>query len=281
VSARQRSPELPDLRVVQAADLLLHEQHDVQRSEPLARRIASDGVLKNPPIVAPVDGGPPFVVLDGANRVTAAAALGLDHIVVQVVDYDDPALVLDTWHHLVCGFPRDRFDALLAQVAGARPEPADVVHARALVARREALACIVDTDGRAYTVGAAGDLHERTARLNDLVDIYRSRGRICRVRTDHIDDLLSWHDDVTVLVVFPRYEPAEIVDLARVGARLPAGITRHLIPHRALRVNVPVDILRDDRSAQAKNEWLKDWVKTKLQAKEVRSYQESTVLFDE
>ncbi len=99
MNARQRSPEMPDLRVVQAADLLLHEQHDVQRSEPLAKRIASDGVLRNPPIVAPVDGGPPFVVLDGANRVTAAA-LGLAHIVVQVVDYEDPALMLDTWHHL-------------------------------------------------------------------------------------------------------------------------------------------------------------------------------------
>ena len=38
-----------------------------------------------------------------ANRVTAASALGLVHVVAQVVDYDDPALALDTWHHLVCG----------------------------------------------------------------------------------------------------------------------------------------------------------------------------------
>lgn len=281
MNARQRSSEMPDLRVLRVADLLLHEQHDAQRSDPLAQRIASDGVLKNPPIVAPVDGGPPFVVLDGANRVTAASALGLVHIAAQVVDYDDPALALDTWHHLVCGFPRDRFDARVEELVGARLEPTDVMHARALVARREALAFVVHPDGRAYAVGAAGDLHERTARLNALVDIYRSHGRICRVRTDHIDDLLSWHDDVTALVVFPRYEPAEIVDLARVGARLPAGITRHLIPHRALRVNFPVSLLRDDRSAQSKNDWLKDWVKAKLQAKEVRTYQESTVLFDE
>ena len=116
MNARQRSSEMPDLRVLRVADLLLHEQHDAQRSDPLAQRIVSDGVLKNPPIVAPVDGGPPFVVLDGANRVTAASALGLVHVVAQVVDYDDPALALDTWHHLVCGFPRDRFGEIEPQL---------------------------------------------------------------------------------------------------------------------------------------------------------------------
>ena len=245
------------------------------------RRLEGDGVLKNPPIVAPVDGGPPFVVLDGANRVTAAKALALAHIVVQVVDYEDPALTLDTWHHLVRGFPRDRFNVLLEQVTGVRLEPSDLTHARAQLARREALAFIVHPDAGAYTIATAGDLHQRTVRLNALVDIYRSHGRITRVRTDQLEDLLPWHDDITVLVVFPRYEPAEIVDLARVGARLPAGITRHLIPHRALRVNFPLSVLRDDRSDQAKNDWLRDWVKAKIAANEVRSYQESTVLFDE
>ena len=48
-----------------------------------------------------------------------------------------------------------------------------------------------------------------------------------------------------------------------------------------LRVNFPLAALRDDRSEQAKSDWLRDWVKTKIAANEVRSYQESTVLFDE
>ena len=52
MNARQRSSEMPDLRVLLVADLLLHEQHDAQRSDPLAQRIVSDGVLKNPPPVA-------------------------------------------------------------------------------------------------------------------------------------------------------------------------------------------------------------------------------------
>lgn len=281
MTGHQRQPDMPDLRVLPIDDLLLHEQHDVQRSAPLARRLDDDGVLKNPPIVAAITGESRFVVLDGANRVTALQALGLSHIVAQVVDYDDPDLILDTWYHLVSGFPRDEFNRSLEKIAGVCLEPCDAMHARAQVARREALAYIAyPTDG-VYTICADGDLHAQTQRLNQIVDIYKTRGRIFRANTDHLERLLPLYDDITVLVVFPRYEPAEIIDLARVGARLPAGITRHVIPRRALRINFPLSILRDDQPLSEKNAWLHNWLKQKLAARQVRYYQESTFLFDE
>jgi hypothetical protein len=272
---------MPDLRVVPVGQLLLHEQHDAQRSEPLAQRLLADGVLKNPPIVAPVDAEQSFVVLDGANRLTAIQALGLAHIAVQVVDYGDAELVLDTWHHLVSAMAREVFSRLLDGVHGLHLEATTLPHARAQLARRDALAFVEYPDGGVFTLHADGDLHRRTALLNDLVDIYKSRGRIFRANTDQLERLLPFHDDTTVLVVFPRYDPVEIVDLARVGARLPAGITRHLIPRRALRINVPVSLLREEQSLQAKNAWLADWMKHKIQGKQVRFYQESTFLFDE
>ena len=138
----QRQPEMPDLRVVAVADLLLHEQHDAQRSEPLLQRLRTDGVLKNPPIVAAIPGEQRYVVLDGANRVTAAQSLGMEHIAVQVVDYEDPELILDTWYHLIKGMSVEEFKNLLAQLPGIRTEAADLMHARALLARRESLAFV-------------------------------------------------------------------------------------------------------------------------------------------
>jgi hypothetical protein len=98
--------ELPDLRILPVSSLLLHEQHDAQRSEPLAMRLAADGILRNPPIVAPIPGEPRFAVLDGANRVAALMSLGIPHVVAQVVDYEDEELILDTWYHLVSDLPR-------------------------------------------------------------------------------------------------------------------------------------------------------------------------------
>jgi L-serine kinase (ATP) / ParB family transcriptional regulator, heme-responsive regulator len=279
--AHQRQPEMPDLRVVPAAELLLHEQHDAQRSEPLLQRLRTDGVLKNPPIVAPVRGEQRYVVLDGANRVTAMQALGIADIAVQVVDYEDAELILDTWHHLVKGLDAEHFNRMLQAVQGLKIEPADAAHARARLARREILAFVEYLNGEVWTLQASGDLHQRTQRLNEIVDLYKMQGRIFRANTDHLPSLLPFHDDVAALVVFPRFAPAEIIDLARVGARLPAGITRHLIPRRALRINLPLTVLSGDASLSEKNAWLADWLKQKLASKTVRYYHESTLLFDE
>jgi hypothetical protein len=277
----QRQPEMPDLRVVPVAELVLHEQHDAQRSKPLVQRLQTDGVLKNPPIVAPIHGEQRYVVLDGANRVTAMQALGIAHIAVQVVDYEDAELILDTWHHLVSGIGVEHFKGVLHAVQGVTIELADAAHARAQLARREILLFVEYLNGESWTVQASGTLHQRTQRLNEVVDLYKVHGLIFRVNTDHLPSLLPYYDDVTALVVFPRFESAEIIDLARAGTCLPAGITRHLIPRRALGINLPLTVLSSGANLSEKNAWLADWLKQKMVSKTVRYYRESTFLFNE
>lgn len=278
---QQNQNNMPCLRIVPVSELLLHEQHDAQRTGPLVQRLQSDGVLRNPPIVAPIDGGQSYVVLDGANRVTAMRSLQIDHIAVQVVDYEGAELVLDCWHHLVDGLSSEQFRRILKDVVGVRCESTELAHAQALLARREVLAFVQYPDGEVWGFHARGDLHDRTRRLNDVVDAYKSRGRIYRTSTHHLPTLLPLHDEVAALVVFPRFAPAEIVDLARIGACLPAGITRHLIPGRALRINLPLEILVDDQGVEQKNAWLDHWIREKLATRSARYYQESTFMFDE
>jgi hypothetical protein len=83
-------------------------------------------------------------------------------------------------------------------------------------------------------------------------------------------------------VVFPHFAPDEVVELATNGARLPAGITRHLIRWRALRVNVPIERMADAKTPiEAKNEWLFTWLNERFEDRQVRFYEEPTVLFDE
>jgi hypothetical protein len=102
------------------------------------------------------------------------------------------------------------------------------------------------------------------------------------VDNDSLVDAQAEHPEVTALVVFPHFEPAEVLELATSGAQLPAGITRHVVSWRALRVNVPLDKLADpDRTLTEKNRWLDEWLREKAQERQVRFYQESTVLFDE
>jgi len=117
--------------------------------------------------------------------------------------------------------------------------------------------------------------------LNHVVDFYRRR-HFYRVTGDTIEAARQRHPDVTAVVVFPHFEPDEILELAMSGARLPAGITRHLIRWRALRVNVPIERLADrTQSPDQKNAWLREWLTERVTTRHVRFYEEPTVLFDE
>lgn len=277
---------LPDLRFVPVESLLAHEQHDEQRMQPLVRKIREQAVLKNPPVVSPLAvesaGDERFVVLDGANRTTAARAAGFPHMLVQVVRYEEPHVRLSTWSHALGDYSREDFEQTLRRVPGLEVHDETRINARAKLARREAIACVVFTDGHADTLTGGGDLAERNELLNSLVDTYRDRKRFVRVATDSLEETRERHPDVSALVLFPHFEPSEVLELATSGGRLPAGITRHLIRWRALRVNLPIDRLADqDHTVEEKNRWLEEWIREKLTTRQVRYYEEPTVLFDE
>ncbi len=276
---------LPDLEFVPVDALVPHEQHDEQRLEPLVRKLREQRELRNPPVVSPLpleDGGQRYVILDGANRCTAARSAGFAHMLVQVVPYDEPWVRLTTWAHALGEYTTEDFERTLARIPGLEVRRESQLHARAVLARREAIACVVFSDGVADTLRASGDLATRNARLNEVVDTYRGKKRFLRLATDSLADAQARHPDVTALVVFPHFEPAEVIELATGGARLPAGITRHLIRWRALRVNCPIEKLADaGASAAEKNEWLAEWIREKLSSRQVRFYEEPTVLFDE
>lgn len=276
---------LPDLRFLPVEQLVPHERHDEQRMRPLVERLRAMGVLKNPPIVAPLpdaeDGTPRFVILDGANRVTAAQAAAIPHMVVQVVRYEEPDVRLTTWFHALGDYPRADLAAACMRLPGLACREDTLIHARALVARREALAYLHHADGTVETLVGGRDLAERNELLNGIVDTYRDRRRLYRMSTDSLEVARRRYPEVTALVVFPHFEPAEVIELATSGGRMPAGITRHLIRWRALRLNVPLDRLTDPAPLEEKNRWLATWVQDRLAARQVRFYEESTVSFDE
>lgn len=92
---------LPDLRILALDTLMPHERTDPRRVNPLAERLKTEAVLRNPPIVSPFDAydanDKRFVVLDGANRTAAFQALDVPHILAQVVDYS--RVQLHVWHY--------------------------------------------------------------------------------------------------------------------------------------------------------------------------------------
>lgn len=275
----------PDLRILPLNMLVEHEFNDVQRTAPLAKRLEAEGVLKNPPIVAPIgDGDPRFMVLDGANRTMALGLLGYPHCLAQVVAYEEPMVTLTTWHHLISEWDQDEFTQALSSVDGVDVIQIDYLHARAALARRECLMYIMRVDGKVFVARPKTPglfVSEQNKLLNALVDTYKEQGKLARAMTDSLEEALSLYPELVGVVVFPKYDAFEVLALARDGELLPTGLTRHLIQGRVLRVNYPLSELKSREPLEVKNARLQDWLKRKMASKEVRFYGEMTFLFDE
>jgi hypothetical protein len=285
----QDSTALPVLQVLTVSCLTPHEDHDPRRVQRLSRRILEEGYLKNPPVVAPLpvstsdregEENRRYVVLDGSNRVLAFAMAGIPHIVAQVVSYDDPGVILDTWYHIVSGMALDDFEQALTQLAGMQLETCTLEQARRSLETDEALAYIICESGVRLVrspQGAKRDL--RT--LNGLVDAYRGRADIFRASNDIWEIQKPYYPKITALVVFPRLKPADILHAAMNDYKVPSGITRHVIPARALNINIPIGILMADWPIERKREWLEEWWMERMAANAIRYYAESTFSFNE
>ncbi len=266
---------LPDLRIVPRAQVHLHEDTDPTRVQRLVARLRTDGVLRNPPIAAPLpEGG--FVVLDGANRTSALLALEAPELLVQVIEYGDPAVRLDVWCHLLAQ-PVDLPGLLRAQGLSIREVTPNVAAHR--LSERTSACYVLTSSG---TVEVPTSLHHPlAAMLSVVVDAYKATNRIYRVMGADWEALREEYGFVAALVVFPTFTKRDIVDIARAPVKLPTGITRHLIPGRALRVNIPLDVLTTPGDIERKNRWMAEEIHRRLLENRVRYYPESSFLFDE
>jgi len=276
----KQSKVLPDLRMLPTELLLPHEEADPRRIEKLGQRIKKEGVLKNPPVVAQLPDSSNYVVLDGANRVMAFYALEIPHIVAQLVSYDDPGLVLDTWYHVVSGLELNEFDEAIMSVGDVCLQESSLAEARRALETEQALAYIV-SETSVRIVSCPDDQHDTREILVDIVNTYKGRADIYRASNDVWEKQKPYYPDITALVIFPRYRPQDIFYIAQNGFKVPTGITRHIIPARALNINIPLDVLDSDRSYEDKRQWLKEWLMERMSSNAIRYYAESTFSFNE
>lgn len=257
-------PHLPLLRVAPLERILRHEEVDPLRVDRLRDRISEEGAQINPMVCTETPGGD-LVLLDGATRTEAMKSLGLEHGVVQIVD--SSVVELETWHHVI------------------RQAPAlDVV---AAVSSRAELMLSEDQGTPRLRMAGQGSRSvlgtgaSANATLSALVSSYIGRWRVGRV-TEVSPDVIAWRfPDWSVVVEFPTLTIDDVTKAALGGDLLPAGVTRFLVPERALRLNVDLDLLRRNGSTEEKQEALDTMLATRARAGRIRRYEETIVVFDD
>ena len=249
-----------------------HEKGDVQRSQPLMERLRRAEYFTNPPVVAEI-ADDNYVLMDGSNRHISLTSLGFKHILVQIADYESDCVELGVWQHIVADWDSQRFMNMLVAME-------DIGLKDGWDSR--AVAHVLLRDGPVHSIQAGVDsLPERNATLRQVVESYHNNATLYRSPLTDPGLIWSLFPTGVALVMFPSYQPQDIIDAALQAAYLPPGVSRHIIHGRALNLNFPMDRLRLDIPLDEKNRRLQAWLREQYAQRSVRYYAEATYHFDE
>lgn len=254
---------VPQLRVVPLSKVMRHEEVDPLRVEHLANRLNRDNLQVNPVICAEVESE--FVVLDGATRTEACRSIGLEFLVVQVVDPAD--VTLETWHHVI---RQGEADAILERIESEADLTLNGVDSppRITTSNRDVLSVV----GSELSVNAT---------MSALVDTYVGQSEVSRIIDPAVEVVDRRFPNWSAIVEFPRLDIDQVLKAALGEDLLPAGVTRFLIPERVLRINVDLALLRRESDLAEKQRELDHLIQTRSTAGRVRRYEETVIILDD
>ncbi len=276
----------PHLKLAPLERVRFHEHPERKRTLRLMERLKKERVLHNPPILAEMDGGD-FLLLDGANRVSAFRDLGYSHIPAQVVDYGVEQIQLKGWHHLLIDGHGLSLRKLFEALEGVALRAVDPGRLSRLLELREVYAVWVDGTAACWGLfpdsGAAMiEIHERIAVMERIVASYENESKLERIKLadfSQLPEVIRSADHQ--LCLFPVLTKNEMLQLAREGVMIPTGLTRHLIPGRALGINIALGFLEEPATEQEQRAHFQAYVDRLEMEGRIRFYEESVFVMNE
>ena len=271
------------LQIIPSDNALLHEETDFNMVNRLKNYLVQLEYLKNPPIVGKIksNDGTHYVVLDGATRTTALRELKIPDILVQVVEYGEGGISVEAWNHVLPNVTNMNIIDTIGSLERISLIKLSLHEAQNAVLMREIAGYIYSSPNTVLGVKVQGDFFTQIEALTKIVKTYEQYGEIYRLAQADLEQLIAAQHEHSSVMVFPQFTPREIRDIALSSTKLPAGITRHIIPGRALNVNIPLDLLNNSQSLEEKNKWLDKWLTDKIVTRKVRYYHEPVFVFDE
>jgi len=287
-----------ELTFVHSEDLIFHETCDFKRTQKLAEEIKRDGHLKNPVLVGCINTedtkdaeegeklihrrGKKLLVLDGVNRVSALRLLNLPDVLIQIVDYEDKKVKLSSWNHLI-------FDAQKGEIIKKIKDLNLEVSVCPLNWRKEALNhqktisyfLFRDMSGIVVNNGSLTP-EDKVKNLYQLIALYNGRSEICYLDSEnHFLSVFEHFKKSSAINLIPIFDKKEILGLVQKGILLPFGVTRFIVPHRVLGLEVSCSVLSAKTPLSEKNLFLKELLTYRIKTKKAKFYQESVTLFNE
>jgi hypothetical protein len=124
-------------------------------------------------------------------------------------------------------------------------------------------------------------LDERVMQMHTLTKVYHRFAYFDRVSYTNLTDLVRNYRNFTALLSFRPFSVEDLQELTHWDRRVPSGVTRVLLPKRALRFNIQLEMLRAGLSLEEKEDWLRETILERVADKSIRFYREPTFFFDE
>jgi hypothetical protein len=268
-----------ELKLLKIADVSLHEECEDNRTHKLVERFNHEFILNNPLIVGQYY--EKYILVDGANRFEALKNVGCKLILAQLVNYKSPKVQLKSWYHYVNGIVQpELLGYLKINNITCNKGSFDDLTKNPPIHHNHVYA--VSKKGEVLLINMSEDFNQMLSQLRDLNKFYESKYSYVRIDSDtSLEDLDSLSPEDGLLFIYPTFTKEHIVKISEINEKLPAGITRHLIPNRVLHLKYNIDLLRLEDNLDKMNEELKKFVDYKIRIKKVRLYREPVLVFDE
>jgi len=264
-----------ELKLLSSSKILLHEECEDNRFGKLIARFNEERVLYNPLIIGKIEDK--FILIDGANRFEALRNIGCLSILGQLVDYSSPDVTLKTWYHFVNEMTLDD----LVNYCNKNSLKFSECRINSKPENKEQL-IVKSSQNQAICISLSNELEEMLSTLSKLNRYYENEFSYARIDSDtDISDVKKLSTEEGLLFIFPEFHKEDIVTISGLKQKLPAGISRHLIPNRVLHIKILIDALMTDEHLERRNEELEKYVQYKIDTKKVRLYREPILIFDE
>jgi hypothetical protein len=269
-----------ELRLIPTRGILLHEECEDDRAQKLLERFKYDKVLFNPLTVG--EYYDKLILIDGANRFEALRGSGCKIILAQIVNYNTPTIQVRSWFHYVPGLTINEVTGYLQKNGVEFTTPGFNEFSKGLKRQKINHVGIVSRQKESVCIKFNSNFREMLNGFCMLNEFYEKKYNYSRVNSDfklrRIEDISSRDG---LLFIYPEFKKKNIIKISGLKEKLPAGITRHLIPNRVLHIRFPISLLKRVGDLKKRNEELQFIVDKKIEHKKVRLYKEPLLIFDE
>lgn len=268
-----------EIRMADLKYLKLHEEIVSSYLEDLVDSIGEEGMVYDPVIVDKVTG----VVLDGMHRCVAVSNLGYNKIPACFIDYHNPKVELGSWCRFFKNLEMKKavvicedfgFDLVECDRDQVKKKLEKRVLQLFLISKEECFAILPEFDTVRNLFEAADEIEEA------LVD------KDFKFRYIAEKNILEKLEQNETGILIPPAEKEEVIEVSHSASVFSHKMTRHVVPARPLRVDVPLSWLRENLYVADKNmsEQLEERKVKHLPAGsefEGREYEEALVIFEE